>query len=155
EQLGHPKAAAGLAACRKMMANGGAPPPPPPPPAPNNDARTWHNKGADLAEKGNPAEALACFEQALALSPNAPESWYSKAITLSKLGRLPESLASYDRLVALAPEFALGWQSRGVLLLNGFKRYQDALQCFEKAQQLGYEGAAQGVAYCRQELAKQ
>jgi tetratricopeptide (TPR) repeat protein len=152
EQFGHPKAAHAAAVCREALGDESAQRAPA---EASGDARALHNKGAELAEQGRPEEALACFEQALAINPNSAETWYGKAVALGKLGRAEDGLASFDRSIAIAPEFASAWFSKGVALVTSLKRYREALACFEKAQQLGHQGAAQGISICRQALAEE
>jgi tetratricopeptide (TPR) repeat protein len=119
------------------------------------DAGAWHNKGAELDQQGKSAEALACFEQALAISPRSAETWFGKAVVLGKLARHEEELACYDQVLAIAPGFAGAWFNKGRTLGGFLKRYREALACFEKAQQLGHPYAAKGIEICRNGLAEE
>ncbi|HTM51664.1 MAG TPA: tetratricopeptide repeat protein [Bryobacteraceae bacterium] len=154
QNLGHPKAANAAAMCREALAKDAGLARPEAAEG-NMDPGAWHDKGAELAEQGRPAEALTCFERALAISPNSAATWYGKAVALGKLGREEEALAGFERAHTISPDFALAWYSKGVTLVSLFKRFGEALACFEKARQLGHAGAAQAIDVCNAELRKE
>ena len=69
-------------------------------------------------EQGCYQEALAQFEQALALDPHQAESWCSRADALSCLGRYEEALQSIEQAQALAGlSNARLWVQKAVLLI--------------------------------------
>ena len=61
-------------------------------------------KGLDFAELGQYTEALACFDQAVALNPDDASAWNNRGIILGELGRYSEALACFDKAVALNPD---------------------------------------------------
>src|SRR6185437_4434818 len=67
------------------------------------DAESFANRGFALQSLNQPAEALASFEQALALEPRNVQALYRRGVMLNELGRTDEALATYDRLLAMAP----------------------------------------------------
>lgn len=115
-------------------------------------ANAWFYKGEDLDKEGRPAEALACFEKALEIDPTAAYTWYSKGVALGKLARADEELASYDRALEINPSFAEAWFNKAVTLGTA-RRFREAIECFVKAQALGYPDAEQGIRFCQQSLA--
>lgn len=74
--------------------------------------------GKLFLEQGCYQEALAQFEQALALDPHQAENWCGRADTLSCLGRYDEALQSVEQAQALAgltnPRL---WVQKAVLLI--------------------------------------
>jgi tetratricopeptide (TPR) repeat protein len=114
-------------------------------------AEEWFYKGEEFDQQGNPAEALACFEKALEIDPKSAYTWYSKGVALGKLGRPDEELASYDRALEVNPSFPEAWFNKAITLGNA-RRFREALECFVKAQALGYPDAEQGIRFCQQAL---
>ena len=51
-----------------------------------------HNLGVVLAADGRPTEALASFEQALAIEPGYAAAHYNRGAVLEKLGRVREEI---------------------------------------------------------------
>jgi tetratricopeptide (TPR) repeat protein len=112
----------------------------------------WYNEGAALGKLGRPAEALTCYERALEINPRDAEAWFNKGVVLGKLGRpRAEALACYERALEINPRFAEAWFNRGFDLLRT-GRFEEALACFEQAQQAGHPQAAEAIAVCRRKL---
>src|SRR5579859_5620454 len=61
--------------------------------------------GARLALQ-RPAQALASFEEALALQPDCIEAYHGRGMALLRLQRLEEALASFEAALARAPQSA-------------------------------------------------
>ncbi len=118
------------------------------------DAKAWYNKGITLLSLGRHKEALACYDRALALNPQDAAAWSNKGVALGSLGRHEEALACYDRALAIKPQDAVAWFNKGAVLAEQFKRFRDALPCFEQAQRLGEPHAAQAIAACRKLLSR-
>src|SRR5262249_13479008 len=75
-------------------------------------------------------EALASYDQAIALKPDYPEAFSNRGNALKKLKRFDEALASYDKALALKPDFADGYTSRAhYRLLIG--RYKEGWEDYE------------------------
>jgi tetratricopeptide (TPR) repeat protein len=62
---------------------------------PGDDRAHFELGLSQLEHRRDPAAALACFEQAIALNPQRAGAWIYAGICLTRLGRLPEAL---DRL---------------------------------------------------------
>jgi tetratricopeptide (TPR) repeat protein len=77
-------------------------------------------------------DALAWFEQAIALDGNTADAFIKKGAALERLGRLDEALASYERALGLDDSHADAYIGKGNVL-NRLERYQEALVCFEQA----------------------
>jgi tetratricopeptide (TPR) repeat protein len=89
-------------------------------------------RGQVLLEQHRPLDALACFEQAIALDGHTADTFIKKGAALERLGRLDEALASYELALALDGSHADAYIGKGNVL-NRLERYQEALACFEQA----------------------
>lgn len=86
---------------------------------PGRIADAYNNRGFYYySEAGRYGEALADFDQAIALNPNVAKVWVNKGNTLAAMGRNDSSLVAFDRALALKPDFADGWNNRGALKLQ-------------------------------------
>lgn len=89
-------------------------------------------RGQALLEQRHPVDALACFEQAIAIDGHAVNAFIKKGAALERLGRLDEALASYECALVLDDSHADAYIGKGNVL-NRLERYQEALVCFERA----------------------
>jgi tetratricopeptide (TPR) repeat protein len=89
-------------------------------------------RGNALREQGRYDEALASYEQALALAPEHAEALLMRGNALQALRRFGEALASYDRAIALKPDHADVFYNRGIAL-NGLKRLDEAVASYDRA----------------------
>lgn len=87
--------------------------------------RNWNDRGRALSRRGRYEEALACYDQALALRPDTPEVLSNRGNALRHLGRLDEAEASYRQALRLKPDFANAHSNFGKLLLEQ-GRYDEA-----------------------------
>ena len=73
--------------------------------------------GRSWCSGGQLPEALACFEQALAIDEHYAEAHSNRGVALQGQGRFPEALAAYQRAIQLQPEGAEPRYNRSMLLL--------------------------------------
>ncbi len=99
---------------------------------PRHAAGAWLNRGAVLADLGQPAEALASYDRAIALKPDFAEAFNNRGRALATLGRLAEALDSYDRATALKPDQAAAHNNRGNALKD-LGRPEEALASYDRA----------------------
>ncbi len=67
-----------------------------------------------------PADALASYDQAIALDPDHAEAHCNRGVVLAGLHRHADALASYDRVIALRPDYAeADWNRSHCLLALG------------------------------------
>ena len=99
--------------------------------APNFPA-AFNNRGSVLMELRRFADALSCFDRALALRPGDAEMINNRGNALQGLARYDEALAAYDQALALEPDYVQALNNRGSALQQ-LKRYEEALAAFEKA----------------------
>lgn len=85
-----------------------------------------------LAQMGRHAEALAQYDQALALRSNFFEALYNRGNLLLEINRVAEALADFDQVAAVRPDVPGVWNNRGSAL-RGLRRHGEALASYERA----------------------
>ncbi len=90
------------------------------------------SKGNVLLSLGKADEALACFDDAIAASPNLAEAQLKRGMALEKLKRLDDAVRAYDRAIALNKSLTQAYLSKGAIF-NQQERFNDALECYEQA----------------------
>ena len=88
--------------------------------------------GLALARMDRLEEALACYEQTLAIEPNFGPGWYNKGWALQGLGELAKAIAAYEKSVELNPENVQGWANLAFLLTRRGDD-EEARRCAERA----------------------
>jgi tetratricopeptide (TPR) repeat protein len=88
------------------------------------------------------AEALASYDNAIALKPHFADAFNNRGLALQELKRIDEALASYDspeeavasfdKAIALNPDYAEAFNNRGVTLQE-LKRLDEALASYDRA----------------------
>ena len=100
--------------------------------APPSEAEDFYRRGHALEEAGEIAQALACFDAAIAARPGYVEAYCSRGTALFRLGRFPEALADHAETVRLRPQIgALHYNQAGALEKLG--RDEEALAAFHRA----------------------
>ncbi len=89
-------------------------------------------KGQSLLNLDQAQEALTCFEEALALSPNHAEALVKKGTALERLRKLDEAIACYDQAIAADNSMTMAYLCKGGLC-NRLERFSEALECYERA----------------------
>jgi predicted O-linked N-acetylglucosamine transferase (SPINDLY family) len=90
------------------------------------DLGAWINYGNILTLLGRSTDALAAYDQALAIR-NDPDAWNNRGNALQALGRHAEAIASYDR----APHHGDAQFNRGNALA-ALARFRDALAGYDR-----------------------
>ncbi len=90
------------------------------------------SKGHVLLSLGKADEALTCFDEAIAASPNLAEAHLKKGMALERLKRADDAIKSYDRALALNKALTQAYLSKGGIY-NQQERYNEALECYEQA----------------------
>ena len=91
--------------------------------------------GDALLNLKQPARAVVCFEEVLALDNRNAAAHVRKGAALEQLGRLDEALACYDQAIALDVSLTDAYVGKGAVY-NRLERYREALECYEKAARL-------------------
>jgi tetratricopeptide (TPR) repeat protein len=90
------------------------------------------NKGETFLKLDQPENALACFNEALALDPDHAEAFVRKGVCLERLQRWEEAIACYDSALAADSLMTMAHLYKGGIF-NRMGRYSEALECYEKA----------------------
>jgi tetratricopeptide (TPR) repeat protein len=91
---------------------------------------TFFNQGRTLAALGRHAEAVATFDQALAIDTDHLSAWNGRGLSLHALNRHAEAITSFDRALAIDPENADAHFNKALALLaighylKGFSEYE-------------------------------
>ncbi len=89
-------------------------------------------KGQTLLHLDQPAEALACCDEVIALEPHNAEAYIKKGAALEKLRREDEAVECYDRAIAADSSLTTAYLHKGSVF-NRLERYPEALACYEQA----------------------
>jgi tetratricopeptide (TPR) repeat protein len=81
---------------------------------------------------GQIVEAIASYEQALAVNPNDATIWTNQAILLEKLGEDDKALSSYNKAIQINPKSSLAQVNR-CATLNRMGNYKEAFTSCENA----------------------
>ncbi len=100
-------------------------------------------------------EAIACYDQVIALVPEHARAYSSKGVALFGLNRREEALAAYDCAIAVAPDFAASYFNRGEALQQ-LKRWDEAIASYERALALQPDTlyAIGNSLYCQMNICK-
>ncbi|TDR71086.1 sulfotransferase [Paludibacterium purpuratum] len=81
-------------------------------------AEEVHATGIALYRQNRFAEALACYDRALAIKPDFAAALNSRGFLLQDLDRMDEALTDFSRAVTLAPEMAMARLNLGMAQLK-------------------------------------
>src|SRR5262249_16251041 len=95
-------------------------------------AEAINNRGIILYELGRLDEALASYDEAIALKPDYAEAFCNRGVILYDCNHLEKALASYDKAIALNSDFAEAFANRGVTFKE-LMRFDEALASYDKA----------------------
>jgi tetratricopeptide (TPR) repeat protein len=90
------------------------------------------SKGQALLDRDQAEQALACFDQVLALDSNHPEALVKKGAALERLRKLDEAIACYDQAIVADGSKTVAYLYKGGLF-NRLERFSEALECYEQA----------------------
>jgi tetratricopeptide (TPR) repeat protein len=99
------------------------------------DARAWGAKGFTLRRSGCYEEAVAAYDQALALNPNESEYWREKGILLAILKRSEEAVSTLNHALATTPTDKETWWWKGMALAS--TNPEEAFDAFQRAAEIG------------------
>lgn len=76
----------------------------------------WNGKGMSLANLGDMAGALQCFENAVQISPKDPQAWNNKGVVLLNMQRYEEALDCFDQALSINSLHEASLQNRASTL---------------------------------------
>ena len=89
-------------------------------------------KGETLLSLDKTEEALACYDEILALEPDHTEALVKKGDALERLRKIDDAIGCYDRAIAADGSLTVAYLHKGGLF-NRLERYEEALHCYEQA----------------------
>jgi tetratricopeptide (TPR) repeat protein/protein involved in polysaccharide export with SLBB domain len=98
-------------------------------------ANVYYSDGTRFALEGRLGEAVAAFEQAVALDPNNGNAFYNLGNVYSELGRWEDAVAAYRKAVSLNKKDLEAYNGLGIALARRGV-YPQAVKAFEKAIEL-------------------
>lgn len=107
-----------------------AAPPPSAPPAMNagpSGASEAMRLGNEAAARGDLAEALRSFNEAVRLDPRHAQSWANRSFVLSRMRRFEEALASAEEAIRVDPTLVQGWTNATSALAN-LNRFEEVVR---------------------------
>jgi tetratricopeptide (TPR) repeat protein len=102
------------------------------PPSPASRADMHLGKGQALLNLDQAAEALECFNAALAEEPDNTDALLRKGMALEKLEDWERALECYDRVIALDRSLTVAYLYKGGIC-NRLERHREALESYEQA----------------------
>ncbi|BAY21972.1 TPR repeat-containing protein [Calothrix sp. NIES-2100] len=94
-------------------------------------AQAWFYQGLQQARNGDLSGAIASYNAAIEIKPDAYEYWFNRALTLFHLENLVEAIASYDKALEFKPDFHKAWYNRGGIL-GELGQFEEAVISFEQ-----------------------
>ncbi len=94
-----------------------------------SDPVSLYNKGQDAHERGDFAEAIKFYDEALKLAPDFPEAEFQKGSAFVSLKKFDDAEKSFRRAVELRPDWNLPLANLGSILLqkNNFAEAEKVL----------------------------
>lgn len=97
-----------------------------------NTPEFWDGQGCAFCEAERFEDAIAAFDQAIALDSHFCRAWNNRGNALCGLKRYSDALAAYEKAIALQPNYHQAWFNRG-LLLTEMMAYGSAVESFNRA----------------------
>lgn len=101
---------------------------------PTNPA-IWSNRGNSRASQNKLPGAIADYNKAMELAPDATDPYLNRGAALEALGRWEEAIADYNHLLDLNPNDAMAYNNRGNAEA-GLGRWEAAIADYQKACEL-------------------
>lgn len=92
-------------------------------------------KGNEFFRKGQYADALKCYSEAIKRNPGDAKVYSNRAACYTKLAAFDLGLKDCDSCLELEPTFVKGWIRKGKIL-QGMQQYSKASTAFQKAMEL-------------------
>jgi tetratricopeptide (TPR) repeat protein len=98
---------------------------------PQNPA-VWSNRGNVRIGQNKIEEAIADFNQSIAIAPQYPDAYLNRGIAYEGQKNWDLALADYERVLAIDPHDPVAYNNRGNAKA-GQQKWQEALEDYEKA----------------------
>ncbi|KYC43021.1 hypothetical protein WA1_13030 [Scytonema hofmannii PCC 7110] len=77
-------------------------------------------------------DALASYDKAITIQPDAYVAWFGRGKALKELQRNEEAIFSYDKAIEIKVDYYVAWVNKGGSLKR-LQRYEEAIFCCDKA----------------------
>lgn len=101
---------------------------------PTNPA-VWSNRGNIRVSQNKLDEAIADFNRAIELAPDAADPYLNRGAALEGKKQYQEAIADYERVLSINPEDAMAYNNRGNAK-GGLGNWEAALADYQKASEL-------------------
>ncbi|MFO0040310.1 MAG: tetratricopeptide repeat protein, partial [Synechococcaceae cyanobacterium] len=101
----------------------------------DEEAERHFQRGNALQDQGDPAGAIAAWQQALELRPDFPEALNNLALTWHEQGEILAAIATFQEALARRPSFAAAHFNLGNALQD-IDALDEAIACFQETLQL-------------------
>ena len=98
-------------------------------------AKNYNNSGNRLQSQGRFVEAIASYQQAIALRPNHADTHYNLGNAFRNLGNYREAIARYQQAIVLNPNHARAYHNIGITLQLE-EKFAEAIAYYQQAVQL-------------------
>lgn len=92
-------------------------------------------KGNEFFRKGQFAEAVKCYSEAIKRNPGDAKIYSNRAACYTKLAAFDLGLKDCEKCLELEPDFVKGWIRKGKIL-QGMQQYSKASSAYQKAMEL-------------------
>ena len=92
------------------------------------NAGAWLQISLAYSESGRNLQAVAAYENYLAIDPRSPDIWTKLGTLYSQTERPDKALEAFDQAIALNPRHEASRLYKGVVLLNAFNNLRGAIQ---------------------------
>ncbi len=100
-----------------------------------NNAAVWSNRGNARVSQHKLQDAVADYNQSIALAPDQPDPYLNRGAALEGLQHWEAAIADYNQVLALDPKDAAAYNNRGNAK-SGTGDWESALADFQQAIQL-------------------
>lgn len=100
-----------------------------------HEAAIWSNRGNARVSQHHLEAAIADYDKAIELAPEAPDPYLNRGTALEGLGRWEEAIADYNHVLELDPTDAAAYNNRGNALA-GLGQWEAAIADYKKAADL-------------------
>jgi len=95
-----------------------------------NNAGAWVLLGHAYGDSGRVAEAVAVYENVVAIDSDRPDIWTKLGLQYTQAGRPEKALEAFNRAISLNPTHEAAHLYKGALLLNAFNDLRGAIRAW-------------------------
>ena len=93
----------------------------------------WLGKATFLQQLKRYEEAVAAYQQAIAIAPNSDTALLGKSEVLLNMGKFSQALDAVEQVLDIKPQSFVAWHTRGLILEAGKNNLEQAVAAYDKA----------------------